>query len=55
MLRHDGREKIKRLALTRAGRIYVLGDNPPMSTDSRDFGWLPEETIVATLIWPRRK
>jgi phage repressor protein C with HTH and peptisase S24 domain len=55
MLQHEGREKIKRLALARAGRIYVTGDNPPMSTDSRDFGWLPAETIIAKLLWPRRK
>jgi len=55
MLRHDGREKIKRLALERAGRIYVVGDNPPMSTDSRDFGWLPTDTIIAKLLWPRSK
>lgn len=53
MLQHNGREKIKRLALMRAGRIYVVGDNPPMSTDSRDFGWLPEAAVVAKLLWPR--
>lgn len=55
MVNHDGREKIKRLALTRAGRIYLLGDNPPASTDSRDFGWLPQEAIIAKLVWPRSK
>jgi type IV secretory pathway protease TraF len=55
MLLHDGREKIKRLEMHRAGRIYVVGDNPPMSTDSRDFGWLPTDAIIAKLIWPRSK
>jgi type IV secretory pathway protease TraF len=53
---HDGRDKVKRIADTRAGmdgrEIYLRGDNPEASTDSRDFGWLPEETIRGKVIWP---
>lgn len=28
------------------GRIYLIGDNKAESSDSRDFGTLPPETIV---------
>lgn len=53
MLRHDGIEKIKRIARIESGRVYVLGDNPAVSTDSRQFGWLGLETVRATLVLPR--
>ena len=55
MVRHDGKEKIKRLAQIDAGRLYVLGDNAARSTDSRQFGWLDESSIVGRLIWPRKR
>ncbi len=54
MFRHDGRDKIKRIARSELGRIYLLGDNPEGSTDSRTFGWVGAETVVGVLVWPRR-
>ena len=30
--------QIKRVANVPGGEVYVLGDNPPASTDSRDYG-----------------
>lgn len=54
IVRHGQREKIKRLAkLAGDGRAYVLGDNPPASTDSRQFGWLQQHEIRALVVWPR--
>lgn len=53
MISHDGVEKIKRVARLEATRIYVLGDNPVASTDSRQFGWLGLECVEATLVLPR--
>lgn len=52
---HDGREKIKRVSHVDPDKgIYVLGDNPGESTDSRSFGWIDHEDIIAKVIRPRR-
>jgi len=52
---HDGLEKIKRLKQLdkAANRLYVIGDNPVSSTDSRSFGWLPLTSLRARVVWPR--
>jgi len=50
---HDGLEKIKRIERQQGDVVYLLGDNPGASTDSRQFGWLPANAIVAKVIWPR--
>jgi nickel-type superoxide dismutase maturation protease len=54
IVRHDGLEKIKRITMLEDGLVFVTGDNPEQSTDSRSFGWLPEELVVGKLLWPRR-
>jgi len=54
IITHNGLEKIKRLAKTRQDEIYILGDNPKHSTDSRTLGWLPRTVLKARVIWPRR-
>lgn len=54
MLQHDGREKLKRIHQLRPKYVYVRGDNSHMSTDSDDFGWLPDSAVIAVLAWPRR-
>lgn len=53
MVEHDGLEKIKRVADTRPGEVYVLGDNPTASSDSRSFGWLSEKSVKAKIVWSR--
>jgi phage repressor protein C with HTH and peptisase S24 domain len=54
MFRHDGIEKIKRVARAETGRLYLLGDNPQASTDSRNFGWVGTENLIGRIVWPRK-
>lgn len=50
---HDGLEKIKRVQEVKGSQVFVIGDNPQASVDSRSFGWLPVDSIVAKVFWPR--
>lgn len=49
----DGKEKIKRVERTSDGKVFFIGDNLDLSSDSRHFGWVNEGDIVAKVIWPR--
>jgi nickel-type superoxide dismutase maturation protease len=45
-------EIIKRIdAIDGNGAIFLIGDNPTSSTDSRQFGAVPREHIVARVRW----
>jgi nickel-type superoxide dismutase maturation protease len=55
IIRHDGLEKVKRIAKLTDDKVFVLGDNPADSTDSRSFGWLSRDKVAGTVIWPHRK
>jgi len=50
---HNELEKIKRIEKQQGDLIYLLGDNPTASTDSRTFGWVQAKTIIAKVIWPK--
>lgn len=53
VIEHDGLEKIKRIKHINENMVYVLGDNPAESTDSREFGWVDEKIVRGKVIWPR--
>ena len=53
IVRHNGAELLKRVSQLEAGRLYVLGDDPARSTDSRDFGWLEYASLCGRVVWPR--
>jgi phage repressor protein C with HTH and peptisase S24 domain len=55
IIRHAGLDKIKRISGMRGNEIFLVGDNTRRSTDSRDFGWLKHDVIIAKVIWPNRR
>lgn len=53
VLRKNNRELIKRIERIEYDKVFVIGDNPDASTDSRQFGWLDMSTVVARVIRPK--
>ncbi len=51
----DGKEQIKRIDQVKGEEVYLLGDHPETSLDSRQYGWLPGRSVRARVIWPRNK
>jgi phage repressor protein C with HTH and peptisase S24 domain len=47
---HDGLEKVKRIARMQGDQLFLIGDNPEKSTDSRSFGWLPISVVQAKVM-----
>lgn len=53
VVRHDDLDKVKRIHAHQDGRVFLVGDNPAESTDSRSFGWIPVTAVIAIVVWPR--
>ncbi len=51
IIRHNQLEKIKRIQDIAPGKLFLVGDNPGSSTDSRDFGWVDTEAVIAKISW----
>lgn len=49
----ENREMIKRIDTVNDQGLFVLGDHPETSTDSRQYGLIPVESVMAVVIWPR--
>ena len=47
----NGHEIIKRVSRIQDESLWVLGDNPKYSTDSRAYGWIERERVVGKVIW----
>lgn len=51
VIRHEGKDMIKRIHYCRDHDINVLGDNEKESTDSRKFGPIQKSQIIGKVIW----
>jgi nickel-type superoxide dismutase maturation protease len=50
--REPGRTIVKRVArVDLHGGLWLLGDNPEASTDSRTFGAVPPESVIGRVRW----
>lgn len=52
MFFHDDKEKIKRIDEIKGDELFVTGDHAEASTDSRQFGWITQDKVIAKLFWP---
>lgn len=55
IVRHHRLEIIKRVDQIKEDAVYLLGDNPAESTDSRQFGWLPMRAVIGVVLGRRTK
>lgn len=56
--RKDHREVIKRIddiqpVIDGAYDVFLIGDNPDRSTDSRSYGLVAHHHIIGRVVWPR--
>lgn len=52
---HGSSEKIKRVWGVEGDFLYVLGDNPRFSIDSRQYGYVRRDSVVGTVVLPRQR
>lgn len=50
IVKHHQVELIKRIDKIDQDRVFLLGDNPEESTDSRHYGWLPLSAIRGVVL-----
>lgn len=49
----EGREVIKRIIKLENGKVWLAGDNPDGSTDSRTYGPIADTKIEGVVFFPR--
>ena len=49
--RQPGRSVLKRVADVGPDGLFLLGDNPEHSTDSRHFGWVPITSVQGKAVY----
>ncbi len=50
VLMHDKSPIIKRIKQLKADKIFVIGDNPTKSTDSRNFGKIDVSDLIGRVV-----
>ncbi len=51
VVKMDDKYLVKRIRKLDGSRIFVVGDNSKMSTDSRQFGWVSKLQIAGKIVW----
>jgi phage repressor protein C with HTH and peptisase S24 domain len=52
IIRRGSRELVKRIERIKADQLFVIGDNLEVGSDSRQFGWLDRQAVVARVFHP---
>lgn len=52
IVEQNHKELIKRIERIEDDKVFVIGDNLPRSIDSRQFGWLDREAVIAKVFRP---
>lgn len=50
---HKDRETVKRIDRVEPDGLFVLGDHPETSTDSRHYGLISKDAVESVVFWPR--
>lgn len=45
---------LKRVERVRRGEVFLIGDNPEHSRDSRQFGWIPKRNVLGVVFFVKR-
>jgi len=51
MVKQSGKLIVKRISKVKDGNLFLVGDNPEKSTDSRQFGWVEKNQLVGKVIF----
>lgn len=51
VIKHKGRDMVKRIQKVHDRRVFVIGDNTEESTDSRQFGWINKSEIIGKVVY----
>ncbi len=49
--KHEGQTFIKRTVEIKNDQLWLVGDNPNDSLDSKRIGWINRENITGKIIW----
>ena len=52
IVERDNKQLIKRIELIESDKLFVIGDNLAASVDSRQFGWLDRQAVIARVLRP---
>ena len=51
MVRHEGKEKVKRIKEKNKEEFYLIADNNDPGHESHELGWIPKDEIIAKAIF----